>query len=152
MHELTLQTRLDRISGVKPYQYGDINTGPRGGVKGRQGEGGWARARSSVIRVRRIGVTNKGFYAFKMSWKSFKFFDLEEVKDPDTNQPYDKLKVGDEINAADRRGVCLLTLINAHQGQGCIISYLAFCSGPEGDMLCLWQRSNDIWRYPFIIL
>lgn len=28
-----------------------------------------------------------------MSWKSFKFFDLEEVKDPDTNQPYDKLKV-----------------------------------------------------------
>ena len=31
-----------------------------------------------------------------MSWKSFKFFDLEEVKDPDTNQAYDKLKVRDK--------------------------------------------------------
>ena len=39
-----------------------------------------------------------------MSWKSFKFFDLEEVKDPDTNQAYDKLKVGDKC-AADRRNV-----------------------------------------------
>lgn len=32
-----------------------------------------------------------------MSWKSFKFFDLEEVKDPDTNQAYDKLKVGTSL-------------------------------------------------------
>ncbi|XP_064382449.1 vacuolar protein sorting-associated protein 11 homolog [Halichondria panicea] len=27
-----------------------------------------------------------------MSWRTFKFFELEELKDPDTNQPYDKLK------------------------------------------------------------
>ena len=40
-----------------------------------------------------------------MSWKSFKFFDLEEVKDPDTNQAYDKLKVGDKYRAADKRNV-----------------------------------------------
>ena len=42
-------------------------------------------------------------FAFEMSWKSFKFFDLEEVKDPDTNQAYDKLKVRDKCHAADRR-------------------------------------------------
>lgn len=40
--------------------------------------------------------TSRSQGLFKMSWKSFKFFDLEEVKDPDTNQAYDKLKVGDE--------------------------------------------------------
>ena len=28
-----------------------------------------------------------------MSWRTFKFFEFEELKDPDTNQPYDKLKV-----------------------------------------------------------
>ncbi len=28
-----------------------------------------------------------------MSWRTFKFFELEELKDPDTNEPYDKLKV-----------------------------------------------------------
>ena len=28
-----------------------------------------------------------------MSWRVFKFFDFEELKDPDTNQPFDKLKV-----------------------------------------------------------
>ena len=27
------------------------------------------------------------------SWRVFKFFDFEELKDPDTNQPFDKLKV-----------------------------------------------------------
>lgn len=29
-----------------------------------------------------------------MSWRTFKFFELEDLKDPDTNQPYDRLKVG----------------------------------------------------------
>jgi len=28
-----------------------------------------------------------------MSWRTFRFFDFEELKDPDTNQPFDKLKV-----------------------------------------------------------
>lgn len=28
-----------------------------------------------------------------MSWKTFKFFDYEEVKDPETNEPLNKLKV-----------------------------------------------------------
>jgi len=28
-----------------------------------------------------------------MSWRTFKFFEFEELKDPDTNEPYDKLKV-----------------------------------------------------------
>jgi len=27
-----------------------------------------------------------------MSWRTFRFFDFEELKDPDTNQPFDKLK------------------------------------------------------------
>lgn len=31
-----------------------------------------------------------------MSWRTFKFFEFEELKDPDTNQPYDKLKVRHE--------------------------------------------------------
>lgn len=30
---------------------------------------------------------------FKMSWKTFKFFEYEEVKDPETNEPLSKLKV-----------------------------------------------------------
>lgn len=30
---------------------------------------------------------------FKMSWKTFKFFEYEEVKDPETNEPLNKLKV-----------------------------------------------------------
>lgn len=30
----------------------------------------------------------------KMSWRTFKFFEFEELKDPDTNQSFDKLKVG----------------------------------------------------------
>lgn len=50
-----------------------------------------------------------------MSWKSFKFFDLEEVKDPDTNQPYDKLKVrwpkSNSTECLQQKSV--LTLINA---------------------------------------
>ncbi len=33
-----------------------------------------------------------------MSWRTFKFFELEELKDPDTNQPYDKLKVRAELS------------------------------------------------------
>ena len=28
-----------------------------------------------------------------MSWRTFKFFEFEELKDPDTNQSFDKLKV-----------------------------------------------------------
>ncbi len=28
-----------------------------------------------------------------MSWRTFKFFEFEELKDPDTDQPFDKLKV-----------------------------------------------------------
>lgn len=28
----------------------------------------------------------------KMSWRTFKFFEFEELKDPDSNQAYDKLK------------------------------------------------------------
>ncbi len=35
-----------------------------------------------------------------MSWRTFKFFDIEELKDPDTDQPFDKLKVQ---NSAPRR-------------------------------------------------
>lgn len=34
----------------------------------------------------RCGSTN-------MSWKTFKFFEYEEVKDPETNEPLNKLKV-----------------------------------------------------------
>ena len=30
--------------------------------------------------------------AEKMSWKTFKFFEYEDVKDPETNEPFDKLK------------------------------------------------------------
>ena len=52
-----------------------------------------------------------------MSWKSFKFFDLEEVKDPDTNQAYDKLKVGEK--PCCRYKEMLSTLINAHHSQYC---------------------------------
>ena len=31
-----------------------------------------------------------------MSWKTFKFFEYEDVKDPETNEPFDKLKARDE--------------------------------------------------------
>lgn len=69
-----------------------------------------------------------------MSWKSFKFFDLEEVKDPDTNQAYDKLKVGDKSNVAD--GNTSTALINAHHLN--LDFDLIFSSGPEGDLLRVW--------------
>ncbi len=29
----------------------------------------------------------------KMTWRTFKFFEFEELKDPESNIPYDKLKV-----------------------------------------------------------
>ena len=50
-----------------------------------------------------------------MSWRVFKFFDFEELKDPDTNQPFDKLKVsGDAFGVA---GVCQV-----------LVSVIGFCS------------------------
>lgn len=39
-----------------------------------------------------MGVVEYNF-CFKMSWKTFKFFEYEGVKDPETNEPLSKLKV-----------------------------------------------------------
>lgn len=44
----------------------------------------------------------------RMSWRTFKFFEFEELKDPDSHQAYDKLKVGNENSTSINFAVFIL--------------------------------------------
>ena len=78
-----------------------------------------------------------------MSWRTFKFFELEELKDPDTNQPYDKLKVRAELSKKCSFRVDLMSYKHTKFHRN-----LFFISGDWNHLLQLWQRADDLGRYP----
>lgn len=69
-----------------------------------------------------------------MSWRTFKFFEQEDLKDPDTSQSFDKLQVW------PRSGCVGLFLNKAH--------LLLYPAGYWRNVLRMRQRTDDFWRYP----
>ena len=92
-----------------------------------------------------------------MSWRTFKFFEFEELKDPDTNQPYDKLKVkGVDPSSCHQKSVPSYTASRtvAKKTELTSDSFLPLPStvGHRDHLLQLWTGADDLWRYPASML